>query len=113
MSKFDSLATPEIHLKLSNDTKASSSELVCMADWIQAAAKLPGKSLHVGVALWFSRKCGQSYGIELGNCILLSFGVDRNSKYRALKWLENANLISVERRTGFSPLVMILPVGDD
>ena len=28
----------------------------------------------------------------------LQFGLDRNAKYRALEWLENANLITVERR---------------
>ncbi len=43
MSKLDSLAKPEIHLKLSNDTEVRSSELVCMIDWISGCCQTSWK----------------------------------------------------------------------
>jgi hypothetical protein len=36
------------------------------------------------------------------------FGLDRNAKYRALTWLEDAGLVSVERKLGRAPVVTIL-----
>jgi hypothetical protein len=46
--------------------------------------------------------------VPVSNIIGLQFGLDRNAKYRALEWLENANLILVERRAGRAPIVTIL-----
>jgi hypothetical protein len=77
-------------------------------DWLSAAARLPGKSLHVGLALWFMGGLHKSRVITLSNISSLRFGLDRNSKYRALDWLEQANLVAVERKLGRAPLVTIL-----
>ncbi len=79
-----------------------------LLDWLMTAAQLPGKSLHVGVALWAVGEWQKSRVIALSNITSLRFGLDRNAKYRALAWLEEAGLISVERRAGRAPLVTIL-----
>ena len=74
-------------------------------DWLTTAAKLPGRSLHVGVALWFWASLGNSRAVLLTNTAADLFGVDRNGKYRALDWLEHARLVTVERKVGRAPMV--------
>ncbi len=76
--------------------------------WLTVAAALPGKSLHIGMALWHLAGVRQSRSIALSNKIARQFSVDRNSKYRALSWLEEAGLITVERRIGQSPTITLL-----
>ena len=76
--------------------------------WLETAAKLPGRSLHVGLLLWYVAGSAQSASVHLSNTLSLRFGVDRNAKYRALLSLEGAGLIAAKRRRGRSPLVTIL-----
>ncbi len=78
--------------------------------WLEAAARLPGKSLHAGVALWYAAGLSRSAVIPLSNLAGLRFGMDRNAKYRALEWLEEAGLIKIERKLGRAPVVTILPL---
>ena len=80
-------------------------------DWLTAASVLPGRSLHVGIALWFLAGLGDSRVILLTNTTADRFGVDRNGKYRALDWLEGAGLIRVARRPGRPPEVTLLDTG--
>jgi hypothetical protein len=77
-------------------------------DWLSRAAMLPGRSLHVAMALWFMAGLKKTRIVPISNVTGLQFGLDRNAKYRALEWLEQADLISVERRTGRAPIVTIL-----
>jgi hypothetical protein len=77
-------------------------------DWLTSAARLPGKSLHVGVALWYSAELSRSSVVLLSNIHVSRFGLDRNAKYRALQCLEEAGLVQVERKLGRSPQVTIL-----
>ncbi|MEO1610584.1 MAG: hypothetical protein AAFR90_14910 [Pseudomonadota bacterium] len=79
-------------------------------NWLSAAAQLPGKSLHLGIAIWFNASLAKSATVPLSNLAGLPFGLDRNAKYRALGWLENAGLIAVERQVGRSPIVTLLDV---
>ncbi len=81
-----------------------------LLDWLMTAAQLPGKSLHVAVALWAIGELQNSRVVMLSNTTSLRFGLDRNAKYRALAWLEEAGLISVQRKAGRAPLVTILEV---
>ena len=76
--------------------------------WLEEAARLPGKSLHAGVALWYAAGRAKSAAIPLSNIASLHFGLDRNAKYRALVWLEEAGLIAVERKLGRAPVVTLL-----
>ncbi len=76
--------------------------------WLEQAAQLPGKSLHAAVALWYVAGLARSRSVALSNRSGRRFGLDRNAKYRALGWLEEARLITVERRPGSSPRVTLL-----
>jgi hypothetical protein len=84
-------------------------------DWIATAAQLPGKSLHVAIAIWVTASLVKSARVSIGNVAVQPFGLDRNAKYRALQWLEEAGLISVQRKPGRSPVVTLLDlkVGTD
>lgn len=82
-------------------------------DWLSAAARLPGKSLHVAIAIWFTASLNKSATVPLSNLAGLPFGLDRNAKYRALKWLEEADLIEVERKLGRAPIVTLLEFRSD
>ena len=77
-------------------------------DWLGRAAALPGRSLHVAIAVWFMAGLKKTSVVPVSNITSLQFGLDRNAKYRALEWLEHANLIAVERRAGRAPIVTIL-----
>jgi DNA-binding transcriptional ArsR family regulator len=82
-------------------------------NWLSTAARLPGKSLHVAIAIWLEASLAKSATVRLSNMASLPFGLDRNAKYRALQWLEEAGLIAVERKLGRSPLVTVLELGED
>ena len=77
-------------------------------DWLSRAAALPGRSLHVAIAIWFMAGLKKTRSVPVSNITGLQFGLDRNAKYRALEWLENANLVSVVRQAGRAPIVTIL-----
>jgi hypothetical protein len=76
--------------------------------WLSAAARLPGKSLHVAIALWIIGSLHRSQIVALSNNTIRWFGLDRNAKYRGLTWLEEAGLVSVRRKLGRAPIVTIL-----
>ena len=75
--------------------------------WLEAAARLPGKSLHVALALWFLGGLHKSRVIALSNVVSARFGLDRNSKYRGLAALEGAGLITIVRKLGRAPVVTL------
>lgn len=77
--------------------------------WLQQASQLPGRSLNVALALWYLAGLTKSATVALPNKLSSKFGVDRNAKYRALNWLSNAGLVSVERKIGQAPRVTIEP----
>jgi hypothetical protein len=76
--------------------------------WLAAACSLPGKALHVGIALWLWAGIEKSSQVRLGTSRLAQVGASRHSAYRALNALESAGLVTVARRKGKSPLVTIL-----
>ena len=76
--------------------------------WLETAARLPGRSLHAGVALWYAAGLTRSISVPLSNISGQRFGLDRNAKYRALSWLEKAGLIVVERKLGRAPVVTLV-----
>lgn len=81
-------------------------------NWLSHAATLPGRSLHVAIAVWFVAGLKKARIVPISNITALQFGLDRNAKYRGLEWLEDAELISVERRAGRAPIVTILEPPD-
>ena len=75
---------------------------------IIVAANLPGKCLAIGLALWRLAGATKSMTIRLSNSEVAALGIDRNAKSRALRHLEQAGLITIERQTDCSPRVKIL-----
>ena len=76
--------------------------------WIEMAARLPGKALAVGLALRRLAGATKSKTVRLATSEVETLGVDRNAKSRALRKLEQAGLVTVERRPGCQPKVTIL-----
>ena len=79
--------------------------------WLMRAAELPGRGLHTTIALWFLSGLTKSSTVRLGGRPLTELGVDRHSKYRSLRHLENAGLIRVTRMRGKNPTVTLLDIG--
>lgn len=76
-------------------------------DWLTKASMLPGKSLQVGLAVWFRAGTTKSREVALTRALAAEFGVDRYAKARALDHLEQAGLVSVQRISGRNPVVTI------
>jgi hypothetical protein len=79
--------------------------------WLGRAAALPGKSLHVGLAVWYLSGLTKSRTVKLASATGRIFGADRYAVRRALMELEKVGLAAVERHPGRAPLVTILDVG--
>ena len=77
-------------------------------EWVEGAARLPGKSLHVALALWYLAGLKRSMTVSVSNRALRPFGVDRFAKRRALNWMAKAGLVRVETVNGRSPTVEIV-----
>lgn len=81
--------------------------------WLEHAAQLPGKSLHVALALWFLAGLNKSATVKLGQQLANDLGIDRRAKDRALKWLTQAELISVQAQQGCAPVITLLDMALD
>lgn len=77
-------------------------------DWLSTAGSLSGHAIHVGLTLWFEAGLKRDRTVRLRPSVLRRFGVSRWSAYRALKALEQANLVRVNRRRGRSAIVTLL-----
>jgi DNA-binding MarR family transcriptional regulator len=76
--------------------------------WLLAASSLPGKALSVGVAIWHVAGMEKTARVRLSHKLLREGGVTRDSAYRALRRLEVAGLVAVNRHRGRSPIVELL-----
>jgi len=77
-------------------------------NWLCAAASLPGKTLAIGIAIWFKAGASKNRTVRLTGKLLSRFGVRRKAGYRGLRKLESAKLVSVNRHAGRCPMVTIL-----
>ena len=75
--------------------------------WLQTAACLPGRTLHVAVALWHYHRLEKADQVALTPAELRRFGVHRNTAVASLERLESAGLVSVQRSKGRSPRVTV------
>lgn len=75
--------------------------------WMAAAARLPGRALHVAMALRLLAGMRQGGPVSLSGARLRELGVGRHAGYRALCSLEQAGLVAVVRRRGRQPVVTI------
>ena len=77
-------------------------------NWLEQAAALPGKALHIGLALWFLAGMAKSQTVKLSRSLAARFGALPDASRRALSTLEKAGLVSVIRHPGCSPVVTLL-----
>ena len=78
---------------------------------IGTVSPLPGKALATYLAIWDRCKLEGQGGVPvtLPNAFALDpWGVDRHAKGRALRILERAGLIAVERSMGRAPRITLL-----
>jgi len=78
--------------------------------WLNVAARLPGKTLNVGIAIWWLAGMSKTTSFKLTRKALDQLGVSRDATSDALKRLEDNCLIRVQRLPGQRPTVQILPV---
>lgn len=76
--------------------------------WLCRAACLPGRALHVAIALWHVSKLRRSKTIKMQRRILADFGISRGVYQAGLDGLEKLGLISVERNPGSRSSITIL-----
>jgi hypothetical protein len=76
-------------------------------DWISAASALPGRAVVIGLALWFKAGVSKARQVKVTHSLLEKFGLNRYAGRRALKALESAGLVTVERGPGRSPIATI------
>jgi hypothetical protein len=70
-------------------------------DWISRAAQLSGSALRVALLLvWQAGVQRRSTDLTIPTDALLEFRVNRRGYYCALRKLETARLVTVERRPG-------------
>jgi DNA-binding transcriptional ArsR family regulator len=76
--------------------------------WVCQASRHGVTALLVGLALWHLKGLRRSNGFEVSNLMVREWGVQPDAKSRALRALEKAGLIEVERRGKRSPRVTLV-----
>jgi DNA-binding transcriptional ArsR family regulator len=76
--------------------------------WLSQARKIGVTALWVGLSLWFLRGVRHSDNFIVSNLIVREWGVLPDAKSRALRKLEKAGLITIERRGKRSPHVTLV-----
>jgi DNA-binding MarR family transcriptional regulator len=79
---------------------------------IAQAARLPGKALAVYLAVRHECDLKRRSTVTLPASLLHEFGVHRDAKARALRELEKAGLVRVERKAGRAARITLMPAGD-
>jgi hypothetical protein len=77
-------------------------------DWLRIAGSLPGKTLHIGIAIWLVRGVEKRKRFKFTPRWYSWFALDPHTVRRALLRLQQAGLIRVERKPGCSPIVTVL-----
>lgn len=75
--------------------------------WLARAARLPGKALAVGIALWFRKGIVGRDTVKPSWALWRRLGIGRHAAYRDLRNLEASGLVTVKRRVGKNPIVKI------
>jgi hypothetical protein len=75
--------------------------------WLLPALRLPGAALRVGMACWLQAGWERSGRVELALGEWTGLGLSRFSAARGLDSLARAGLVSVARRAGRPPVVML------
>jgi len=78
--------------------------------WLNEAAKLPGKALNVGIAIWWLAGMSKTTAFKLTGRALDQVDISRDAASSALNRLEAQGLIRVQRSPGQRPTVEILAI---
>src|SRR6516165_5259348 len=76
--------------------------------WLLEARRLGVTALLVGLALWHIKGLRKTDTFIVSNLMLRDWGIQADAKSRALRKLERAGLITVERQGKRSPQVTLL-----
>ena len=80
--------------------------------WLSSAAELPGKALHLALALWWLHGMAKGKPFKLRRDALNLLHLSRDATNSGLARLEQVGLVKVERHSGQRPLVSILALPD-
>jgi hypothetical protein len=75
--------------------------------WIERLAGASGQTWNLAMHLLYLHWRGAGKPIKLANGMLQIDGISRATKWRALAELEHRGLITIERRSGKSPLIHV------
>ncbi len=82
-------------------------------DWLLAAARIPGKGLHLALLL-HSLCSNRTYpAVRLTRRMLAHGNVSRDASYDGLRRLQALRLVTVRRLPGRSPQIVLLEPGTD
>lgn len=76
-------------------------------NWLLKAASISGGAFKVAIVIWFLVGVSNKRTISLPNGLLDKFGVSKRTKYRCLKAMERAGLISISQGKGSSPVIEV------
>jgi DNA-binding transcriptional ArsR family regulator len=76
--------------------------------WVCLASQIGVKALLVGLALWHIKGLRKTDTFIISNLMLREWGIAPDAKSRALRALEKAGLIRIERRGKRSPRVTLI-----
>ena len=77
-------------------------------EWISLASKLPGRSLHVALALRYLSGLQKTHRVKFTGQTRDQFGIPPDAARRGLQALERGGLVAVKGGSGRSPIVTIL-----
>jgi hypothetical protein len=69
-------------------------------EWIEVAARLPGKALAAGLVIWKEAGCRNRRTVTVSLSVLIRLGMSRNTARRAMQSLEKAGLVTIHRAPG-------------
>lgn len=77
-------------------------------DWLERAAKLPGKALHVALTLLYLMSLRRSSEVRFSQATLRRLGTSRDASYDALAHMAETGLIRLDKRPGRAHVVTLL-----
>ena len=76
--------------------------------WLSQARKLGVTALWVGLGLWYLRGLKRADSFLVSNLMMQGWEVSSDAKSRALRALEKAGLITIQRRGKRSPRILLV-----
>jgi hypothetical protein len=81
--------------------------------WLQRAIPLSGKALAVGLILWKEAGCTRKQTLHFCLARAAADGIPTTTARRAMRQLEQAGLVAVQRRPGCGLEVTLLDAGQE